>query len=384
MNVTPYLTPRRIILYSTVFISINVIYFLKIYGIDFSIFYSASHLALTGNPEMIYNIEVHHQVLEIILGRSVPYLLAWFYPPFFLLLVYPFALLPYEYSLYFWMSLTLLAYAFTIYNIAPHKVSVFLALGFPGVLMNLQWGQNGFLNTFYLGLGLYLVEINPIISGLLFAMLCYKPQYAFLPFLVLLIGRHWKTLFWSLFFLVTMITLSMLAFGFSIWQKYIASIPAISRAITNDWININAIQLSTYSLVRLLTGNGYWPTICQTIVSIMIIILVCWSWMHVKNHYLRCTILSTGVLLSTPYVLQYDLVLLAIPIAFFGWDVYRRGWLKGEAILLGFLYLLPVLNSLIIEASGFQITPIALIIFLIMTVRRIVTLNALGKQEVCT
>lgn len=382
MNETPFLTTRRIILYSTLPIVIFTMAFLNMDGIDFGIFYSASQLALKGQPEMIYNIGVHHQVVENVLHRSMPFLLAWFYPPTFLLLIIPISLLPFNYSLIIWIIITLVAYVFTIYKIAPHKLSIILALGFPGILANLLWGQNGFLTSLFLGCGLYYVETNPILSGLMISLLFYKPQFALLSFLVLLIGRHWRTLLWTLFFAGTMTAISILAFGFDLWQKYIELIPIIPKLILNDWVNISAINTSVYSFVRLLTGNQYLSTICQTAISSIVVILVCWTWIYVKNHNLRCVILSTGVLLTTPYILEYDLVLLALPLAFYGWDIYKQGWLKGELVVLFFLYLLPLLNWTIVETFGVQITPIALIILIIMALRRIRTFKAFGGQSV--
>ncbi|HSW39830.1 MAG TPA: glycosyltransferase family 87 protein [Acidobacteriota bacterium] len=87
-------------------------------------------------------------------------LLAWFYSPVFLLLVYPLAFLPFKAALLIWNILTLGLYLLAIHRIYPHKAALFAALAFPGVFFNLLWSQNGFLTAFLLGTGMLFIHKN--------------------------------------------------------------------------------------------------------------------------------------------------------------------------------------------------------------------------------
>jgi hypothetical protein len=52
--------------------------------------------------------------------------------------------------------------------------------------------------------------------------------------------------------------------------------------------------------------------------------------------------LSVVALLVTPFLYDYDLVLMAAPIAWVAGDALRRGWLPGEKIVLLLCYLAPL------------------------------------------
>jgi alpha-1,2-mannosyltransferase len=354
-----------------ILISVSVIFIARDFmGNDYAIFYSAAQIALKGHPEEVYNVEAHHKVVESVLQTRKAALLAWFYPPNFLLLVLPFGLLPFKYSLTAWIILTLCLYLWVIYTIAPHKLSLLLALGFPGILANLIWSQNGFLTTFLLGIGLLSIETNPALSGFMLAFLCYKPQYAILPFMVVIIGRHWKTLFWSLFFIFTAFIASGMVFGFNLWEKYFHNIPISAKLMDADWIIVYKIHLSTYSFVRLLSGNTHWAQISQLLVSAFAVIIVCCAWHYVKNHHIRCVLVSCAVLLASPYALQYDMVIISIPLAFYGWTIYQDGWLSGECFTLASVFLLPLFNQLIVAFTAIQLAPLALALLMAMALRR--------------
>lgn len=365
MSLSKYISTRRLIIFSAaIAVGLNLAYFLQMYGVDFSIFYSASRLVLSGNPECVYDVAVHHQVLEQILNTKMPYLLAWFYPPFFLLLVWPMALIPYRLALYTWMVITLMGYAYTVHKILPRFETIVFSLGFPGVLMNMQWGQNGFLNVFLLGTGLMYIENNPALAGLMLSLLCYKPHYAFLPLLILLIGKHWKTLYWTVFFMFLLIISSITVFGIGPWQVYVEKLPVISQLIADDWINVNGIQTSFYSAIRIMTGNELTAMIGQLILSIVVTVLVCWAWRYLDDYFLKCAVLSTGVILITPYILIYDLVMLALPIAFYSAYLLKNGYVTIEAVLLSICFVLPFLSPLVLQYTGIQITSFVLILVL--------------------
>ena len=321
---------------------------------------------------MVYNIDLHHSVIESVLGREAPYLLGFFYPPIFLLMIFPFALLSYRYALFIWILLTTSAYLFTVNKILPGKLSIMAALAFPGTLMNLLWGQNGFLTAFLLGNGILLIESNPMLSGLMFGLLCYKPHFAFLPLLVLLIGRHWKALIWSVFFAGASVFTSVVIFGLKTWREYLNTIPSSANlALVEDWASVSGIQTTFYTFSRLITDNYQLSLIIQTFVSIIIIIIVCLVWRYISSKLIRNIVLSSGILLTTPYAMQYDLVILALPIFWYCKEIINTELLKGEFAVLLFLFFMPMINLPIVHLTHIQIAPIAVTLLLIILFRRI-------------
>ena len=67
--------------------------------------------------------------------------------------------------------------------------ALLLAVAFPAVLVNLGHGQNGFLTAALLGGALAMLDRRPIVAGILFGLLAYKPQFGLMIPLVLGGGR---------------------------------------------------------------------------------------------------------------------------------------------------------------------------------------------------
>ena len=73
----------------------------KPFGGDFSYYWLASQMALAGNPAAAYDPARLHAALAAFFGLDLHF--HFFYPPSFLLVVLPFALLPYHASLAVWL-----------------------------------------------------------------------------------------------------------------------------------------------------------------------------------------------------------------------------------------------------------------------------------------
>jgi hypothetical protein len=99
-------------------------------GADFTAFYAASSLALAGHPSGVYNFSLLRHEEKAIFHTDVA--LPWIYPPSFLLVVLPVALLPYLIALAVWLLSTLFLFTFVAYRAAPHPLTPWLTLAFPG------------------------------------------------------------------------------------------------------------------------------------------------------------------------------------------------------------------------------------------------------------
>src|SRR6202012_2801309 len=74
-------------------------------GTDFSSFYAAGSLVLDGRAGDVYNMAAHYGREQRLFGPATPYY-GWLYPPIFLLVATPLALLPYALALIVWQSAT--------------------------------------------------------------------------------------------------------------------------------------------------------------------------------------------------------------------------------------------------------------------------------------
>ena len=67
-----------------------------------------------------------------------------------------------------------------------------------------------------------------------------------------------------------------------------------------------------------------------------------WLWQSDAAFELKAAALATGSLLATPYVLDYDLVVLAVAIAFFARHGLSQGFRNYEISLLAAAWIVPL------------------------------------------
>src|SRR5579883_2109083 len=123
---------------------------------DFVSFWTAGQLALAGRAADAYR-ELPHFAWQVALHHDPSWgYLAFFYPPFFLLLCAGLALLSYFPALCLWLTATCAGYIAALRGLAPKDLrdrtpAWVLFVGYPAVMVNAGFGQNGFLSAALIG-----------------------------------------------------------------------------------------------------------------------------------------------------------------------------------------------------------------------------------------
>ncbi|MEZ4627103.1 MAG: glycosyltransferase family 87 protein [Eubacteriales bacterium] len=343
------------------------------YGVDFGVYYTAGKMVLSGESDRIFDIAVHHAALEEVLQRQLPFYLPWLYPPVFLLAIVPFCFVPFTAALVLWLLVTFLLALFALYKLLPKlKGLAVMSGGFLGFLMNLRWGQNGFLNTALIGFGLYFLEGNPILAGLMFGLLTYKPHIAAFPILILLLLKKWRVLKWTVIFAAVGVVVSGVLFGFDLWVQFFQSLFSSTSGLLGDnGMSLAPIQPSLYSTLRLAGFGDGASYALQAIIGTMAVFAVWRVWKTTDRMALRGSALVLGIFLMNPYFLQYDLMMLSIPLILFVYDFIEHGARPHEIVLLLLLWLMPLLDRNLVEKIGFHICPPLLALLLLMIFFRI-------------
>ena len=95
-----------------------------------------------------------------------------------------------------------------------------------------------------------------------------------------------------------------------------------------------------------------------------------WLWHGDAAFELKAAALAAGSLLATPYVLDYDLVVLAVAIAFFARHGLRHGFRDFEISLLAAVWTVPLLSRGIAGATGIPLGLLVLLAFCVVVLRR--------------
>lgn len=347
-------------------------------GTDFSNVYAAGRAALAGHAAAPFDI-AQQQVMERQVFGPDTQLYGWHYPPFFLLLAAVLATLPYLGALALWLAATLALYLaamrLLLQNSAAPQLAQgsswwLLSLGFTAVMVNLLHGQNGFLTAGLMALGLALLERKPILSGIAFGLLCYKPQYYALIPLLLIAGGHLRALVASVLTVIVLAVSATLLFGFEVWPAFLQG-AHFTRTVVLEQGNTGFEKMqSIFALVRLWGGSIALAYGAQTIAA-LIAFLVAWRiWRGDSVLEIRGAVLCIAALLITPYSMDYDLMLLAPAIALLSAHGARNGFADWNLVGAAALWALPGLARGTAQHLAIPLAVPALLFLLWLTARQ--------------
>ena len=195
-------------------------------GTDFSNVYAAGTYVLEGNPDAPFDSATQYAREQAMFGPSTPFY-GWHYPPYFLFVAAVLALMPYGLALFVWQAVTLGLYLLVIRAIVSSVRGgatfdwLLLALAFPAVLINVGHGHNGFLTAALLGGGLLCLDRRPLLAGVLFGLMAYKPQFGLLIPIALAAGGYWRTIFAAAATVALLTLAATLAFGVHVWHAFL-------------------------------------------------------------------------------------------------------------------------------------------------------------------
>jgi arabinofuranan 3-O-arabinosyltransferase len=317
---------------------------------DFDTIWVAGRMALAGHAAAAYDWPTLKRAVESIVGHPFNAFPDWRYPPTYFFILLPLALLPYVSAFVFAVTSTFVAYLVAIRSIIGDRVGYFLAAAFPAVLANFMVGQNGFLSASLIGGTLLLMDRQPIWAGVLLGLLTYKPHLGLLFPIALLASGRWRVFATAALIAMLLAVASWAAFGGESWQAFF---PQIDRAVNiegfADWAKLQ----SAFGLIRTFGGSEALAWLAQTIVMLSAAAAIALLWRSRAAYEIKAAALGTGALLATPHLLMYDLVILAVPLAFLFRLGRERGFLPYELPAMGLACLLILIFPFVVAPVGF-------------------------------
>ena len=314
---------------------------------DFVNVWAAGRLVLEGHPALAYDWDVQKQVELALLKQDFAGYFAWHYPPPFLFVAMLLAQLPYSAAFIGWVTASFVPYLAVMRAIVGRSFGLVLAVAFPMVVSNALVGQNGFLTASLIGATLYFLPTRPMLSGVFLGLLTYKPQYGLLFPIVLVATAQWRVFFSAAATAVALAFVSGLACGTASWQAFFHWMPVFSQAFLTEgkatWWKLQSL----YSLVRYFGGSEQLGWIFQWTLTAAVTVTLVTIWRSSVRYSLKAAALAVGTLLTTPYLFMYDMMVLAIPVA----------WLVRLGLAHGFRsYELPALAVMLMLVLGFIFT----------------------------
>lgn len=319
-------------------------------GTDFSQVYAAGRMVWDGAAAKVWDWPTHFRVQQGLHDSASVDVYGWHYPPPFLLVAAALDFMPYVMALIVWQAATLGPFTVMVQRIVGRRDTWLFVLAAPVTLICVTHGHNGFLTGLLLGGGLMLLERRPFTAGLLLGCLVYKPQFALVIPFVLLVTGNWRAILGAAVSSLALIGITLLIWGWPVWQAFFDSLPLTRHIVIEQgrtgWYKI----MSPFSAVRALGGAIAFAYAVQTLFTVGAIAITLWL-ARTTRPALRNAAVSAAVLISTPYVLDYDFVVLGLGIAWLWRDGEEHGFGPYERTLLALAWIAPLFARSLAELT---------------------------------
>lgn len=340
-------------------------------GTDFISFWTSGRMLQAGAN--VYDTAAHVAAQREFYAIPGEYT-AFFYPPNFLPFVWPLGLLPYFPALGGWLAVTGAAFLTAIRAwfraLGLKGPALVLIVAFPPVFVTLTHGQTSFLVAALLGGGLLLTGRRPWLAGLLIGLATIKPQFGLLVPLALLACGQWRTIASAGMTALALAGFAALAFGPDVWADWLAITRTASTATADGNIGF-AKMVSVFAGLSLIGVPASAAMAVQVAVSLALAAaVVAASWRRAMTPGLAALVLA-GAPLVTPFVLDYDMVLTAFPLAFLFARARAEGFADWERITIAVAFAAAAFARPLAINLGVPIMPLVLGALFLAVFRRV-------------
>ncbi len=349
-------------------------------GIDFSIFWAASHLSLNGSALQVYDHRTFIETQLALFGNFADsYALPWVYPPAFLLLMTPASLLPFIVAYLMFVGVS--AYLFVTATVAVSRLdrsasglrnAALLIAASPPVFVTAIIGQNSLLTAALATFAVRWLSTNPVRAGICIGLLAIKPQMAIAFPFVVIAARAWKVLAVAAATAVAVTVMGVLFCGLPSLDHFLINANVLRSSLIDHggqhfWFSSPTV----YSALRSV-GFALVPAyVLHAAVASLSIFAACRVWKRTTDTRLRAAILAVSTLIVSPYVWHYELAWLAVALACITASGLNGKWNFGEQSVLVLGWLLPLYEHLNRLTKLPQIGAVVLLLTMLVILRRV-------------
>jgi hypothetical protein len=347
-----WITAERIRVYPSIFLAISLAVLVWLVGSpmgprwngsDFVGFWVPANLAAAGHATAIYDQRLFAVLQQAISGGDA--YLPWIYPPTFLLLIAPLGALSYKTAFIAWLATALTVYWLALRKLAGRE-SLVVALAFPGVMICIYNGHAEILLAGLFGGAMFLLDRRPYVAGLLIGLCAVKPHLFLLVPVALVAAGRWRPFASAACLVLLSAAISAVVFGADLWRDFFMTVAGLGDGAVWDSASLGIMLAKQQSVFAF--GLRFGTPILAGTLQVAVIALAGWAvavtWRR-RNRSLgeRSMVLCCGTLLASPYLFDYDLALLAVPIAIVAREGLANGFPPWQKSLLSALWMAPAL-----------------------------------------
>jgi hypothetical protein len=225
----------------------------------------------------------------------------------------PFGVLPYGAAFWAWTALGLAAYGGGVWLLARGRLAVLSAFGFPAAWVVAYHGQNAFFVTALFALAAHaLLARKDGLAGVAIGLLAIKPHLAILIPIALAASGRWRAFAYAGAVAISFTTLSSLVLGGEYLAAFLREGSRLAGGLLleeHHWATI----ASVFVAAKLLGAPTAIAWTLHATVALVAAVLVAVRFRRDGATRETLALLAAASLLISPYVMDYDLLLLAVP-----------------------------------------------------------------------
>ena len=345
--------------------------FKGIYGADWLVFWSAARAFFDHDLAIVYdgtrltaaiNSHFSHWLVH------PPSLHPWLYPPSYLLLLLPFALLPALAAGMACFAGTVALFTAAITRLSKatsdRLVYVLAALLSPGAAVAGWLGQNTFLSAGLLIGGFTFGRRRPLLGGALLGLLTFKPQFWLMVPIALIAARQWKMLFAALATAAAVSLASLAVFGPQIWADWL-HLMLMPNALFKQWQAVARDDgLSLFACARVLGASVALANAVQYAGAALAAVAVWQAFRRPFPADIRVAVLVLATAIAAPHIMNYDATLYCIAASLLFVHNLRRNNGLADTVISFALWLSPLINPPIVFPAGLATPLLATLVML--------------------
>lgn len=352
----------------------------KVKGTDFLHFYVMGSIAHEGRWEQLFDVQANYARAQAVVPGSADILYIPIESPQMALVFAPLAAHRYTVALALWLAVVFAMYAGSCFltwrdctALHAHRyIVVASCVAFPGLYSEVLHGQTACFALAAVAIALVaLRRERRFAAGLALGFLVFKPHWVVAAGAVFFFAREWRVVAGAVVAAVAQVAVTYLILGASVMSAYWRMLRAVPRIA--DLLEPQPGD-SLRGLFKVLMPFEPAALLLYGAAAFVTLLITANVWRSDAPLDIRLSAIVLAVILISPHVNAYDLILLA-PVVFLlaNWLVLSAGDSHGRALStwLCIVMAAPILRALpAILRLQFSVTAMAAILFLLWRIAR--------------